>query len=446
MTSRKLMIGVLLLILPAVIAAGVMIATAEQRASAEPAVNSAQPPPQRSAGATVPSQPVQVATPTDEEPRRDLVIPATLESYEAADLYAKASGFVAEVKVDIGSRVRAGDPLVSLEIPEMMDDLRQAEAMLEAKRANVGALKAKSNHAALAIESARAQAQRARAQEQLAHISFTRKKELYEGKAISDQELDEARSQLAVAEATTKIADADIALAEGEKTAADEAVKVAMSEVLAAQSTIAGLKTLMRYATVTAPFDGVITKRMVDPGAFVRSAAQGVTTPLLSIAGTDRLRLVMELPEPVCDSVGPGTRVSVRVPALEDDAAITVLIARSATALTPRTRTMRVEADLDGRDGKLRAGMYARAVVHMHAEHVGLIIPSKAVRVRGPQSYVLIAKDGIAAEVPITIVHDDGIRSNVRGLSGDEMVITSATVAVSSGVPVKPVLADGAGE
>ncbi|MBI5865500.1 MAG: biotin/lipoyl-binding protein [Planctomycetes bacterium] len=97
---------------------------------------------------------VETAKPDQRTLVRELALPASLEAYESADLYAKTSGYIAEVKVDIGSRVRAGDLLVRIDVPEMADELRQAEAALAAKRANLEALKAKAFRAALMVETA----------------------------------------------------------------------------------------------------------------------------------------------------------------------------------------------------------------------------------------------------------------------------------------------------
>jgi RND family efflux transporter MFP subunit len=425
------MFAVLLLAL-----AGVCVAIVARMDGADPG-HAATERPGLSAGQET-AHPVEVAQPVKAPLRRDLRIPGTLAAWEVADLYAKTSGYVISVEVDIGSRVSAGDVLLRLDVPEMAEDLRQAEAELDARRAAVQAASAQAERARLAAESAAASEHRAEAEAALARITATRKAQLHEARAISSQELDEASSQLAVAEAALRMAAAGVAAAEGDIAAAGAAVRVAQSGVAVTEAVIARLQALLRYATVTAPFEGVITRRLVDRGAFVRSAADGATTALLTLAGTDRVRLVLEIPETEAPLVGVGTPVLVEIPALGAEP-LEASISRTALALEPATRTMRVEADLKNPDDRLRPGMYARTIVRAQTKEA-LTIPSRAIRVRGGQTTVLVADTGIAREVPVRIGYDDGILTEIiEGLEGGEKVITSATGAVAPGAAVQPV-------
>ncbi len=384
---------------------------------------------------------VSVTRPVTRSLSRDLEIPATLIAHEKADLYAKVSGYVAAVKVDIGDAVKAGDPLVELDIPEMAEELRQAEALLTARQAKVRALRAQATAARLGVDSAEAQLNRARSEMQLERSTRARMEELFEAEVIPEQQVDEARSEAAVTEAVLQIAEADVARAEGDIAAADANVAVGLAEVAVAEARIAHLQALMEYAVLRAPYDGVITRRFIDPGAFVRSAANGATMPLLAIASRGRIRLAMDVPEPAAPNVRQGTKVQVTIPALGADA-LSLAVSRTAWSLNPDTRTMRVEVDLDDRDGTLQPGMYARALIRIEAE-AALTVPSSAIRVREGQTYLLVVRDGLAAETPVTVGYDDGIRAAILdGLAGDELVITSATSAVAPGVSVKPVLDD----
>ncbi len=384
---------------------------------------------------------VSVTRPVTRSLSRDLEIPATLIAYETADLYAKVSGYVAAVNVDIGDAVTAGDPLVELDIPEMAEELRQAEAVLTARQATVRALKAQATAARLGVDSAEAKLTRARSEMQLEQSTRTRMEELFEAEVIPEQQVDEARSEAAVTEALLQIAEADVARAEGDIAAADANVAVGLAEVAVAEARIAHLQALMAYAVLRAPYDGVITRRFIDPGAFVRSAADGTTMPLLAIASRGRIRLAMDVPEPAVPNVRPGTRVQLTIPALGTKT-LAVAVSRTAWSLNPATRTMRVEVDLDNRDGTLQPGMYARALIRIEAE-AALTVPSAAIRVRAGETYLLVVENGLAMETPVTVGYDDGILAAILdGLAGDELVITSATSAVAPGVRVKPVLDD----
>ena len=384
---------------------------------------------------------VSVTRPVTRSLSRDLEIPATLIAYETADLYVKVSGYVAAVNVDIGDAVKAGDPLVELDIPEMAEELRQAEAVFTARQARVRALRAQAMAARLGVDSAEAQLNRARSEMQLEQSTRARMEELFEAEVIPEQQVDEARSEAAVTEAVLQIAEADVARAEGDIAAADANVAVGLAEVAVAEARIAHLQALMEYAVLRAPYDGVITRRFIDPGAFVRSAADGTTMPLLAIASRGRIRFAMDVPEPAVPNVRIGTKIKLTIPALGTNT-LSVTVSRTAWSLNPDTRTMRVEADLDDRGGTLQPGMYARALIRIEAESA-LTVPSAAIRVRAGETYLLVVEDGRAVKTTITVGYDDGILAAILdGLDGDELVITSATSAVAPGVSVKPVLDD----
>ncbi|MCG8405287.1 MAG: efflux RND transporter periplasmic adaptor subunit [Phycisphaerales bacterium] len=369
---------------------------------------------------------VQVTTPTRRSVTRNLNMPATLLAGEMAELYAKTSGYIKTVEVDIGSRVRKGDALLVIDVPEMADELSQAEAVLKAKKAKV-------KQAQAMIETARAEVQRCEAEYKLKMITMDRKVRLRKENAIPQQQLDEARSELDVAEAEGKIAQTKVISGQAD-------VHVAEAEVVMAEAAIKRLKTLMEYATPRAPFEGIITERHVDPGAFVRSAAEGSTSPLLSIAGDHFIRLSLEIPETDAPFVNPGTEVEIDVKALNGDP-IKATITRTAGALKPNTRTMRAEVNLSNKNRKLKPGMYAQVTIKLETKHQAMVIPSKAIRVRGRDISVLVASGTVAKALPIRIGYDDGIWAEITdGLKGDEKIVVSANSVVAPGASVKAVL------
>ncbi len=357
---------------------------------------------------------------------RTLRMPATLLADEQVDLFSKTSGYLASINVDIGDRVSKGDVLAVVDVPEMVDDLRQAEAMLEATKAKV-------KQAQAVTETARAEVGRCHAEYQLEALNIQRKKELRKANAIPEQELDEAKSKFSIAEARGRIAQAGVTSGEAD-------VMVAEAEVIQAAATMGRIKTLMNYATIRAPFDGVVTRRLVDHGDFVRSAADGASSPMFTVAKVDRIRISLEIPESDVPDVRIGTEVVIEIKALRDKP-IQATITRTAYALDPSTRTMRAEVDLDNQNMKLLPGMYAQVDIKLESMESALVIPSKAIRVRGTELSVLVASNNIVKKMPIEIGYDDGIVAEiVGGLVGDELIITSATSAISPGVAVNPVL------
>ncbi len=379
---------------------------------------------------------VEVVQPEVRALEQVLKIPASLEPGEVAQMYAKTSGYVQQLSVDIGSRVEKDDVLLEIDVPEMLDELKQVEAVLAAKQAKVLAVRAKVNQVESMIATARAETQRREAELALGRITADRKRQLFDEKAIPEQDLDEAKSKLAVMEAEVAIAEANVAAAEAQKAAVQADVAVAESQVAVEEANLRRLRTLMSYATIRAPFDGVITERLVDPGSFVRSAAEGATTPLLTIARVDYVRLVLNVPESDASHVSVGTQIEAQCDHLGAEP-IKATITRTAMALRENTRTMRVEADIDNSDGRLMPGLYARTSVLLKSEAQAMMIPSKAVRVRGSDITVLVADGSVVRSHPITLGYDDGIWAEVKnGLSGTEQIIVSAAGVIAPGAPV----------
>ncbi len=377
-----------------------------------------------------------VVTPERRTITRSLRVPATLVADEQVNLFAKTSGYVSKIELDIGDRVKKGDELVTISVPEMEDELRQMQAVLEAKQAKVRALEAKASQAQRMVEIAHAQVRRQAAGYELDAVTLKRRQELHEGNAIPESSLDEARSAAAVSEAQLRIAEAQVAGAQAARQAVDADVQVARADVMVARANIARLRTLMQYTSITAPFDGVVTVRNADHGTFVRSAAEGTAELLLCIAKTDRIRVVVEVPETDAPFVRVGTKAHVDVKAL-GDGGFDATVSRIAGALKPATRTMRVEIDVDNLKGHFLPGMYAFVMLKLETKAQAMMIPSKAIRLEGKETVVYVADDGVTKSIPIEIGYDDGIWAEITsGLGGNEQIITSTSGSILPGVPI----------
>ncbi len=383
----------------------------------------------------------QVVKPVLRPLLRTVSLPASIRADELVDLYAKISGFVGTIDVDIGSRVNKGDILVQIDVPEMLDEMRQAESLVQAKEAKVRALQAKAVQAAQEVRTARADVQEYVAKYKLGEINLKRKQELREGGAIPEQMLDEAQSAHAVAGAQVERARTRVAAAQAQQQAVEADAEVAKADAGVVRGNVARLQTLMEYARIKAPFDGMITMRNVDHGAFVRSAAEGTSVSLLQIAKIDRVRIVMEIAEGDVAYVRPGSAVTVTIGALGGQP-ISAAIARTAGAVNPRTRTMRAEVDLDNADNLLTTGVYAIVAVSLESKERAMMIPSKAIRAAGKDRIVLVVDDGVAQPRPISIGYNDGIWAEVlSGLDGNEAIIAATSGAVTAGTAVTTVQA-----
>lgn len=378
----------------------------------------------------------EVMKPVKRKVIRKLKLPATLIADEQVDLYAKTSGYIDQIKVDIGSRVKKGDVLTTISVPEMKDELQQIQAVLKAKQARVRAFTAKATQVQRMVDTTRSEVLRYKAQYDLAALNLRRKEELREANAIPEQALDEARSSSAISKAQLQIAEAKVKGAQASYQAVIADVEVAESDVMVARANESRLKTMMDYATIKAPFDGIITERNVDHGTFVRSAADGTTRSLLTIAKTDRIRVVMEVTEIDAYYIRVGTSVLVDIKALHGKP-YEGKVSRFAGAVKPDTRTMRVEVDLDNSNGAITPGMYARVTIMLETRADATVIKSKAIRTEGNDTIVFIVENGIARLRSVEIGYDDGIWAEIlSGLQGSEDVITASGGTITPGVSV----------
>jgi RND family efflux transporter MFP subunit len=271
------------------------------------------------------------AAPTEIRQSSDyLEVTGSLDPLEQVELYAKVSGYVEAIHVDIGDRVRAGEKIAVLSIPEMEPELRRART---------------------AVVEARSRLAKARADADLSQVTYERFAGLHarEPGAITLQEVEVARAQQSVSSAQ---------------------VEVARSALEAAQADAERLEALMAYASIEAPFDGVITKRYVDTGALV-VAGTGGGKPLVEIMRTDRLRLVLHVPESAVSSVKPGTPAIIAFDTNGEGDSIQAAITRCSGSLLPDTRTMRAEIELTNEDGKLKPGMFASVQLRLEPAEPG---------------------------------------------------------------------------
>jgi RND family efflux transporter MFP subunit len=328
---------------------------------------------------------VVVATPAPVEGEQTVELPGTLEPWEDALLYARVTGYLQSVSVDIGSEVKAGDVLATIVVPEMDAQLQSARAQLDQELAEV----------------------------ELASMVEKRLQDLRKAnkEAIPQQEVDNAAAKKRV-----EVAQADLARAEVKR-----------------------LKTLSSFAKLRAPFDGHVTQRILHPGALVREGTTPGARPIVEVARTQPLRLVLQIPEPLVPSVAVGSELEVQLdafPGREFEGAI----ARISSALDDQTRAMRAEVDFDNAEGTFHPGMYGEVYLRVRVPEGLLSIPSRAVRGQGEDRYVLEARDGVLHKQAIVVASDDGRRAVVAtGLSTDALVMVAGSPLAREGSPCDPI-------
>jgi len=319
--------------------------------------------------ATVEAQPVE----------QDVKLPAQLAAFLQVDIFPKVNGYVTGVLVDVGSHVRQGQVLMTLEAPELVQ----------------------------AVAGAREKYARAIA-------DYTIDKENYERLnqasrtpgAISPMDLatDKAKAQ------------ADSALANSEK------ANWQMQQ------------TMMDYLRVTAPFTGVITIRNVHPGALVDATNKSV--PMLELKQVDHLRLQVDIPETIAATLRNNDTLSFYLSALPGQR-MTARIARKSMNINAQYRTERVEADVYNHDELLAPGMYADVVFDSKGNRNGISVPTNAVVTSTERKYVIVIRDGKTVRVDVTTGNESKGRVEIVGdVKAGETVIAPANDEIKEGITV----------
>jgi RND family efflux transporter MFP subunit len=328
--------------------------------------------------------------------------------YQEVDAMAKVSGYIREIRVDVGDRVRQGQVLATLEIPEMENDLARASAAIDQAEA----------------ETARAQddIQRAESAHEMAHLSATRIGNVAkrEPGLVPQQDVDEVRARDLESEA--QVAGAKSNLVSAQK----------RSAVLRADE--ARLKTMRQYETITAPFDGVITKRYANTGGMVQA------TPVVRVSQNNLLRLILPVPESSVSEVAIGKNVAVRVPSLKRT--FSGRVARFTDTLAVATRTMDTEVEVPNPSLTLIPGMYAEVDLQLQ-EHKGVVaVPLDAVDGSGADARVFEVGAGSAIHiVPVKIGLQTAGEAEIQsGVAEGDTVIVGRHTGLREGDAVKPVV------
>ena len=296
--------------------------------------------------------------------------PGSAEAFYEADLGAKVSGFVSELSVDVGSRVRAGQVLARLAVPEL-------DAERNALRAQVAAQRSE----------------------------YDRTEMLAARSSVTQKALAEARNRLDAAIAREAEIDAQIA-----------------------------------YATIEAPFDGVVTARAIDPGDMVHQASspKGSGEPLLKVAKLDLIRVKTYVPEREAVWANTGDAATISFDALPGQI-FSGTVARLSGAIDPATRTMLVEIDLPNSDGRIRPGLYGQVRLALEQREAALALPAAGVQYGDGGAFVFVAGPGdVARRTPVqTGLSVGGWVEIVAGLRGDERVVTGAPAGLADGAALR---------
>jgi len=319
-----------------------------------------------------------------------VVLPATVEPMQETTIYARTSGYVKTVHVDIGDRVAAGQLLAEIESPEVDASLREARARLDQERANL----------------------------LLARATLERTRQLHREQLVSQQQLDEQEA----------------------------AFDTRQAAVEAAQATVQSLAIQQAYQRVVAPFAGTVTSRRIDRGALITSGSGATVASLFTIGQTDALRVFVDVPQMAAVGIAPGQTVDVGL--RERPGHVTSgRVVRTAGALDSRSRTLRTEVHLPNDDHALMPGMYVQVAFPAASGDPALVVPANAlvVRMDGPQVAVV---EGTAVHYrKVVLGRDFGKEVEVvGGLNGGESLVASPGDRLTDGQLVQVASATGKGD
>ena len=346
---------------------------------------------------------VDVATVKASPATVSVTLPGTTAAFAAANIFARATGYIAKRNVDSGDHVKAGDVLAQLAVPELDDQISQNEATLDHLKSMLT---------------------QAEANQRLRQVTWDRDAQLVEKGWVTRQQ-----------------GDVDVQNLKGQ----EAAVAAAKHDVTAQENLVKQLRQQRDYASVLAPFDGVITQRNVDVGSLVQGPPTATSgTFMFEIMQEDVIRVMVYVPQDATIGVAPGVDAVVRVPELPDRE-FPGNVTRIADALQPGTRTLLTEVDIPNPDGALTPGIYCTIELHIPRKTPSSSVPADAIIFDRNGMQVAVISNGKAEIRKVSVKRDLGTRVEVdSGIKAGDQVILNPPVALVDGSKVRIRPADAA--
>lgn len=350
------------------------------------------------------------------QPRRmtldhTVTLPGSFEAFERTKLYSKVAGYLASISIDIGDRVRKGQVVARILVPEMEHERDASSARLLSSRA--------------VLENEFAELERAQAEYRLKRVTFERVSKVHDQdpEVMSEQRVDEARQGFEVASTNLKVVQSQISLAK--------------SKIKELEADLKHLDTLMSYTEIKAPFAGTVVERYVDQGALIQAGTtSGNALPIATIFRADPIRIFLDVPEKEVAYVQVGDSAFVTCDALPGKR-FEGSIERCAGALNPATRTMRVEINLPNPEGTLLPGMFGRVRLTLDSAPDSIVIPVEALRPEGEDFFLYVVQERKARRVEVETANNDLVYVEVTsGLQGNEEIIVVSNGSLSEGLAV----------
>jgi RND family efflux transporter MFP subunit len=362
--------------------------------------------------AASPKPSVSVATAKSGFIANQLTVAGVFQPYQEVDVHGKVSGYIRRIYVDIGDRVRQGQMLAVLEVPELQAEVAGAQAEVTQTQQDIIRLQ---NEVA-----------RERATYAAVHANYVRLKQASDQQPglVAAQELDDALAKDQAAASQVDAAKSAVAAAEG-RLGVSRAANLRVSS-------------MEKYATITAPYTGVVTMRYADTGTLIPAGtAEGLSQAVVRLAQSDVLRLRMPIPERDVPLVHVGSVVSVHVQATGQQFPGTVV--RFTRDVSNATRTMLTEVDIPNPSLTLTPGMYADVTFNLEEKKDALIVPASAI-IQGDQPSVMLvdSNDKIVKRSVVLGIAGGNEQEIASGLQQGDRVIIGGASTLQPGQPVNP--------
>lgn len=343
-----------------------------------------------------------------------LTIAGVFKPFQDVDVHAKVAGYIRTIYVDVGDHVKEGQTLAILEVPELAAQLAGANAAVRGAQEQ--------------IHRAEGDLQRAQSTHSASHSAYARLKQAADSRAglVAQQEVDDSQAKDLASEAQVQSSEAELSAAK--------------QQLEVSQANQRQYTALSDYTRIVAPFAGVITNRYADTGALIQAGTASNTQamPVVRLAQTSKLRLVLPIPESVASQIHLGDPVKVYVQALDQE--IEGKVSRFADSLDRQTRTMETEIDFENRDGRLIPGMYTETRLSLREKNNALTVPLEAVSRNGDDATVLaVTAQNVVEERHVRLGLEDNTRVEVlSGLTDQDRVIIGNRSLFRSGQKIQP--------
>ncbi|MGD0792232.1 MAG: efflux RND transporter periplasmic adaptor subunit [Terriglobales bacterium] len=345
---------------------------------------------------------------------RQITLSSELVPFQEIDVYAKESGYVKKLLVDYGTRVKAGQVMAILEIPELEAQLQEDQAEIK--------------NAINQVSRAQHELYRYQAQYKALHLQYTRLNEVSESQPgiVAQQEVDDAQGK-------------DVA-ASSQVDAGQAALEASQSQLSVTKAKLVHDQSLFDYSRITAPFPGVVTERYANLGTLVQAGTGSSTQaiPIAKLSQDDLFRLVIPVPESYVRFIHVGDRVDVRVPSL--NRTFPGKVARFSVDVKEATRTMHTEVDVLNPDRVLMPGLYADADLTLEHKEDIPSVPLQAVNHENDKTTVFVVNaNGEIEDRPVSLGIQTATDAEVvAGLSEGEQVVVSDRSGLTPGEKVHP--------